>query len=825
MVNETKKIQLKLGGLSCSFCASTLEKAFAKKEGIKKATVSLAHNEILVEYKPEKLTPNNIKDTIKDLGYIVRDPDKLKAFEEEEQEIKQKRSKLFLSASFTAAALLIMLIMWSGIMLPWFVWIMFGLALITVFGPGLFILKMAFQSLKRGILNQHVLLEFGAFSGLAGGIAGFFIKDFPGIEFFAVSVFIVTYHILSDFTSLKVRTKASQAVRNLLKLQPSTANVIRNNSEEVIPVEELNINDLIRIRPGENIPVDGNIVEGSSSVDESIVTGESMPVEKKTGDEVIGGSMNKSGTMIVKVTHLGEDSFLQKVAHSIEEARALKPGIILLVDKILKYYVPGVLFFSGLSILIWTAGDYFVTGHIDLVRGILAVLAVFIMGYPCALGMATPLAMIHGGGKAAEKGILVRSSIAFQALKDANIIVFDKTGTITKGTPELTDIIQVDGKNLTTHLVSDKTERAGQAGKDYIIQTAASAEYPSEHPLAEAIVNYADKNNLTLQQVIDFESYPGKGVKAFIENNEILVGSLNFLNSKNVMMLNNAVQISEKMKDNSKTIVGVSENGKLIGMFAIADTIKEDAKDAIKKLKDAGLEPIMITGDNKQTALSVAEQVGIERVEAEVLPENKLHKIRQLQESGNKVIMVGDGINDAPALMQADVGIAIGTGTDIAIESADIVVMGGRLRSIPDVYQIGKNSYNKTVQNLTLAFSFNGIGVPLAVSGLISPIWAMIAMVASVSTVLLNSFGTSIFKSKRNKSKTLNIDIKNIHCDNCIKTIKKVLHEKIKNVKVNASLNNHIIEVTYKDTKITEEGIEEILITNGFYAKVIEKST
>jgi len=337
MVNEIKTIQLKLGGLSCSFCASTLEKAFDKQVGVEKAKVSLAHNEILVEYLPDKINSHIIKDTIEKLGYIVRDANKLKAFEEEEQEIKQKRSKLFLSVSFTAIALLIMLAMWSGFMLSWFVWLMFALALATVFGPGLFILKMAFQSLRRGILNQHVLLEFGAFSGLAGGITGFFIKDFPGIEFFAVSVFITTYHILSDFTSLKVRTKASQAVKNLLKLQPSTANVIRNNIEKEIPVEELTINDLVRIRPGENIPVDGIVTEGISSVDESIVTGESMPVEKKTGNDVIGGSMNKSGTLLVKVTHLGEDSFLQKIAHSIEEARALKPGIILLVDKILKF--------------------------------------------------------------------------------------------------------------------------------------------------------------------------------------------------------------------------------------------------------------------------------------------------------------------------------------------------------------------------------------------------------------------------------------------------------------------------------------------------------
>ncbi|HDK35814.1 MAG TPA: heavy metal translocating P-type ATPase, partial [Bacteroidetes bacterium] len=582
-----------------------------------------------------------------------------------------------------------------------------------------------------------VLLEFGAFSGLIGGTIGFFIEHFPGIEFFAVSIFIVTYHILSDFTSLKVRTKASQSVNNLLKLQPSTAKVLRNNKEEEIPVEELNISDLIRIRPGENIPVDGKVAEGSSSVDESIVTGESMPVEKQTGDEVIGGSMNKSGTMIVKVTHLGEEGFLQKVAHSIEEARALKPGIILLVDKILKYYVPGVLLFSGLSILIWTAGDFLLTGHIDIVRGIFAALAVFVMGYPCALGMATPLAMIYGGGKAAEKGIIIRSSIAFQALKDAKIIAFDKTGTITKGKPEVTDIIPADGVD-----------------KNHIIIAAASVEYLSEHPLAEAIVNYADKNNLSLSRAENFESYPGKGIKAFIGHNEILIGSLNFLETKSITISDNIRQISEKIEENSKTVTGVSENTKLIGIFAIADTIKEDAKDAIKELKNAGLEPIMITGDNKQTALSIAAQIGIEKVEAEVLPDKKLHKIRQLQNPDYKVIMVGDGINDAPALMQADVGIAIGTGTDIAIESADIIIMGDSLMSIPAVYHIGKNSYKKTVQNLTLAFIFNGVGVPLAVTGLVNPIWAMVAMVTSVSIVLINSFGISIFKSEK-KHETL----------------------------------------------------------------------
>lgn len=801
---QTKRFQAKLGGLSCSFCASTLEKAFDKKEGVKKAAVSLAHNEILVEYEPEKQTPDKIKKTIKELGYTVRDPNKVKAFEEQQAEIKQKKKKLFFAASLTCAALIIMILMWTGFFQAWMYLVMPALALITVFGPGFFILKMAYQSLRRGILNQHVLLELGAFSGLAGGFIGFFVPNFPIAEFFGVSVFITTYHILSDFTSLKVRTKASQAVQNLLKLQPDSANIVRDGKEEEIPVEELHKDDVIRIRPGDRIPVDGEVINGSSTVDESIVTGESMPVEKIIGSEVTGGSFNKQGTLLVKVTHLGDESFLQKVVHNIEEARALKPGIILLVDKILKYYVPGVLIFSGISILIWTVGDYFVTGHIDIVRGIFAALAVFVMGYPCALGMATPLAMIHGGGIAAQKGILIRSSVAFQALKDAKIIVFDKTGTITKGKPAVIDIIPFNNSS-----------------EDELIKIAASVEVPSEHPIGQAIVQYAQKNNLEIKETENFEALSGLGVKGSLNENEILVGSLNFLN-ENGISTGEINDKAEELTNKAKTVLGISKNNKIIGLITIADEIKADAKETITRLKEMGLEPIMITGDNQKTAEQVAKQAGIEKVFAEVLPNKKLYNIRRLQSPKYKVIMVGDGINDAPALMQSDVGIAIGTGTDIAIESADVVIMGDKLSAVPELYFIGKNSYKKTVQNLSLAFFFNGIGIPLAVTGLISPVWAMIAMAASVSAVLINSFGLN-FEHKKNGKKTLRFKVENMHCENCINTIKKALNENLEDVTIKVDLENKIIEVNYINTNVSAEGVVEIIVDKGYKPELIDE--
>ena len=515
-------------------------------------------------------------------------------------------------------------------------------------------------------------------------------------------------------------------MRRLLDLQPPTARVIRNGSEEEVPIEEVCPSNLVRVRPGESIPVDGEVWEGGSSVDESLVTGESIPREKTVGDEVIGGSLNGSGTLIVKVIKIGEESFLQKVAGYVEEARAMKPGVLQLVDRVLKVFVPGVLVFAGLAFLVWILVPWITTGGPDFTRAIFAVLAVFVMGYPCALGMATPLAMIRGGGIAAQKGILMRSGEAFQVLKDIKKVIFDKTGTITKGEPEVVDVVPL-----------------GSYEVQEVLKIAASAESSSEHPLARAIVEKADEDGISLDKVVDFQTSPGLGVKVSLDGKEVLVGSLRYLERHGVDISEGKGQ-AQTLEEEGKTVVAVGVEGKLAGLMAISDTIKEDAVEAITRLKEADLEPIMITGDNARTAHAVAGQVGISDVMAEVLPDRKADRVRKLQSQGYKVAMVGDGINDAPALMQADVGIAIGAGTDIAIESSDVILLGERLEGVVDAYYIGKKSYRKTIQNLILAFSFNGVGVPLALTGLVHPVWAMIAMAASVSTVLINSFCTQI---------------------------------------------------------------------------------
>ncbi len=382
-----RKLQLKIGGLHCSFCVNSLTKACRRLPGIMDVKVSLAHEEILIQYDPSKVAEIKIRDTIRQLGFTIRDAGKSRTFEEEDAEINREKHRLLVTASIAVAATALMIAMWTGYRQPWFKWAMMTFALVAVFGPGGYVVRMAFQSLRRGILNQHVLMEFAAFAGLAGGFTGFFVEGFPIKDFFGVAVFVTAYHILSGYVSLLVRTRASQSVRRLLALQPPVARVVRDGVEQEVPIENVRRSETVRIRPGDQIPLDGEVIEGTSSVDESLVTGESLPVEKGPGDEVVGGSMNFYGSMLIEVTRIGEETFLRQVARHIEEARALKPGIILLVERVLQYFAPGVLIFAVMGFLLWTLGAFLVTGEMNVARAVFAAMAVLVMGYPCALGM------------------------------------------------------------------------------------------------------------------------------------------------------------------------------------------------------------------------------------------------------------------------------------------------------------------------------------------------------------------------------------------------------------------------------------------------------
>ncbi|SEV79791.1 heavy metal translocating P-type ATPase [Natrinema salifodinae] len=740
---STAREQFDVGGMSCSFCAESIRKAYDRTDGVADVDVSLAHEEVLVRYDDDRVSEVDLKDTLRDLGYTVRDPDKRERFREQQAELATGKRRLALAggASALTAALMGWMIVGTGRFesdsLPMDL-VALGLALGTMVGPGRYILEKAYNSLRRGIFNQHVLLEAGALAGLLGGFLGLAVfPAFPTVHFFAVSVFITTYHVLSEYTSLLVRTRASQAVQDLLELRPETARrVADDGTVEEVAVDEIDEGDRVRIKPGEHVPVDGVVREGESTVDESVATGESIPEEKAPGDEVIGGSVTETGTLLVEVTATGSDAFLNQIVHEIEEARAMKPGIVRLADRVLRYFVPGVLAIAALSFLFWVvvpaawpAGP-FGTGP-NVQRGAFAALAVLVLGYPCALGMATPLALIRGGGAAANRGVLLRSGDAFQILPEVDRIVFDKTGTITVGEPAVAEIAPL----------------AAETDEEAVLAAATGAEAFSEHPLADAVLECADEREVSSVDPDAFDSVTGKGVRASVDGDEVLVGKPAWLETDGIDASGAAAEI-ERLQRRGLTVSGVARDGELIGLLGIGDEIKDDAAETVRRLRAAGIAPVMITGDDELTATAVAEAVGIDRVMADVRPDEKRDEIGRLQDAGHRVAMVGDGINDAPALTQADVGIAIGAGTDVAIESADVVLVGERLGGVSDAYEIGRESYRKTKQNLAAAFAFNGLGVAAATTGLVHPVFAMIAMVLSVSAVLANSFAGQLLSGE-----------------------------------------------------------------------------
>lgn len=733
-----ESLQLKIGGMSCSFCTNAIERGLGTEAGVEEVHVSLAHEEALVRYRPQETDEARIKDVLRSLGYLVRDPSKVGIFDEQVELNRKERNDLISAACFTLVMFFAMAGMWLDLwrMQSWQAWVAWAFATFVFCWNGRRIIHMAWGAARRGITNQHVLLSVGALGAYIGGLlgaplpfldwAGF--PGFPPIDFFGVVVFLTTYHLLSGYISTLVRSKASQSVRRLLEMQPQTALVVRDGREEEIPIDDVAVGDRVRVRPGDRIPVDGVIEDGSSSVDQSIVTGESIPEKKRQNDEVIGGSFNQTGTLLVRVSRIGEDSFLHQIARHVEEAKAMKPGIIVLVDRVLLYYVPVVLGISAMALLFWGFAPLAWGGTMQWVTAIYAGVTVLVMGYPCALGMATPLALIRGGGMAAERGILMRSGEAFQILKDITHVMLDKTGTITEGKPRLIAVEAVDALD-----------------QDTVLRLAAGAEATSEHPLARAIVDAADERQLDLPEASDFQATAGQGVTSEVKGQHVLVGAPRWLRSLNIDIAK-ADGVLNRHEEQAHTAVLVVVDHTVVGVLAIADAVKPDAARAVEAFKQRGVTPIMLTGDNQRTARAIARQVGIDDIQAEVLPQDKVANIRALQDNGALVVMVGDGINDAPALMQAHVGIAIGAGTDIAIESSDVVLIGERLTAAAEAITIGEASYRKTVQNLWLAFFFNGLGVPLAATGMVHPSWAMAAMAASVTLVLGNSFGGGLLK-------------------------------------------------------------------------------
>ncbi len=715
-----EKTELDVFGMTCAACSNRIEKVLNKQQGVKLATVNLTTESAAIEYNPGMIDVKDLIEKIQKLGYDA----KLKAAAEEKQtykekELQSKKTKLIISALLSAPLLVTMLVHLFGMNVPAIFmnpWFQFALATPVQFIIGWQFYEGAYKNLRNGGANMDVLVALGTsaayFYSLYEALKTIGNAHYMPHLYFETSAVLITLILFGKFLEARAKSHTTNAISELLNLQAKEARVIRDGKEVMVPVEDVVVGDRVLVKPGEKIPVDGIVVKGRTSVDESMLTGESIPIEKDSGAKLIGSTINKNGAIEMEATKVGKDTALASIIKVVEEAQGSKAPIQRLADVISGYFVPIVIGIAILTFVIWIA--FVEPGQFE--PALVAAIAVLVIACPCALGLATPTSIMVGTGRAAESGILFKGGEHLERTHQIEAIVLDKTGTITKGKPEVTDF----------------------TGDDEAMQLLASAEKGSEHPLAEAIVAYATENDIEFLEVDDFRAIPGHGIEARISGKHILVGNRKLMMDHLIITTGSEEQLVE-YETQGKTAMLIAIDGEYRGMIAVADTIKETAPEAIKQLKEMGIEVIMLTGDNERTAQAIAKQVGIDQVIAQVLPEEKADKVKELQSKGKKVAMVGDGVNDAPALVTADIGIAIGTGTEVAIEAADLTILGGELLLIPKAIKISHETIKNIRQNLFWAFGYNVAGIPVAAIGLLAPWIAGAAMALSSVSVVSNS--------------------------------------------------------------------------------------
>lgn len=717
---QMEKAEFDVFGMTCAACSTRIEKVLNKQSGVKLANVNLATESAAVEYNPGLIGETDIIGRIKKLGYDA----KVKADREDKQTQKEKqvqrmRTKLVLSALLSAPLLLTMLVHLFSTNVPDILlnpWFQFALATPIQFVIGWQFYVGAYKNLRNGGANMDVLVALGTsaayFYSLYEALKTIGNSGYMPHLYFETSAILITLILFGKYLETNAKSKTTVALSKLLDLQAKEARVIRGGDEVMIPVENVAVSDRLLVKPGEKFPVDGMVVKGKTSVDESMITGESIPVEKDVESDVIGSTINKNGTVELEATKVGKDTALASIVKVVEDAQGSKAPIQRLADVISGYFVPIVVGIAVLTFVIWIS--FVSPGAFE--PALVAAIAVLVIACPCALGLATPTSIMVGTGKSAENGILFKGGEHLERTHQLDAVILDKTGTITKGKPEVTDF----------------------TGDEETLKLLASAEKGSEHPLAEAIVAYAAEQDVAVADADSFEAVPGQGINAVISGEQVLVGTRKLM-AENDVTVDGIEDVLTGFETDGKTAMLIAVNGEYCGIVAVADTIKDTAVEAIRELHKQGLETIMLTGDNERTAEAIARQVGIDQVIANVLPEAKADKVKEVQLQGKKVAMVGDGINDAPALAVADIGIAIGTGTEVAIEAADVTILGGELLLIPKAIRISKATIKNIRQNLFWAFAYNSAGIPIAAAGLLAPWIAGGAMALSSVSVVSNS--------------------------------------------------------------------------------------
>jgi len=726
VIRERKNVVVKVGGMTCAMCAKTVEKAIDELPGVLDVSVNLATETARISYNPSSVDVEDIRRAIEGVGYdfLGVEGEETRDIEKEvrERHLKEMKRNLLIAWGVGIPLFLSMQLKRFGIHIENLIYVQFILATMAIAYAGRGIFKKAYSSLKHKTLNMEVMYALGIGSAYLTSVLATFGLVPREFNFYEASVLLMAFLLLGRFLEARAKGKTSEAIKKLIGLQAKKATVVRDGKEIEVPISEVKVGDIVIVKPGGKIPVDGVVIEGESYVDESMITGEPIPSLKKFGDKVIGGTINKNSVLKIKAEKVGRDTLLAQIIKLVEEAQNTRPPVQRLADTVVTYFIPAVLVIALLSFAYW----YFIAGK-PLVFGFTTLLSVLVIACPCAFGLATPTALTVGIGKGAEMGILIKNGEALEIARKATVVLFDKTGTLTKGRPEVTDVITfgMDEKEL--------------------LRLVASAEKRSEHPLGEALVKKVQEMSLGLEEPEEFEAITGKGVRAVVGGGEVLAGNRKLMTEQGYSVEDVEEEL-QKLEDEAKTAIIVAIDGKIVGIIGIADTIKEGAKEVIEELHRMDKKVGMITGDNKRTANAIAKQLGVDYVLAEVLPQDKAGEVKKLQEKGEIVIFVGDGINDAPALAQADVGIAVGNATDIAMESGDIVLVKNDPKDVVKAIKLSQKTIGKIKQNIFWAMFYNTILIPFA-AGLafllfeitFQPEWAAGAMSLSSVSVVANS--------------------------------------------------------------------------------------